>query len=89
MSDKTKYYLIEENDLREILVGYFSNIVLERDGVDNWCWYMESRNEFIQEFFPDKKKREIRENYNFYDCADEFMKEYKYIEVDSDEKIHK
>lgn len=44
-----KQYLIKEEELREMLLAWYKMQVLERDGVDNWEWYMESRTEFIKD----------------------------------------
>ena len=48
MSEK-KQYLIDEDALRELLAAAHTLNILERDGVDNWQWYMEGRNEYLAE----------------------------------------
>ena len=48
MSDK-KQYLIDEDTLRELLYSSHKLAILERDGVDNWSWYMEGREEYLTE----------------------------------------
>lgn len=46
MSEK-KQYLIDEDTLKELLYASHKLAILERDGVDNWAWYMESYNEYL------------------------------------------
>jgi hypothetical protein len=48
MSEK-KQYLIDEDTLRELLYASHKLEILERDGVDNWRWYMEGRTEYLAE----------------------------------------
>lgn len=43
----SKQYLIDEDTLKELLRDSFTLAVLDRDGVDNWEWYMESRKELL------------------------------------------
>ena len=43
----SKQYLIDEETLRELLRAAHTLTILERDGVDNWSWYMEGRNEYL------------------------------------------
>ena len=42
-----KQYLIDEDTLRELLRAEHTLAILERDGVDNWEWCMESRKEYL------------------------------------------
>ena len=42
-----KQYLIDEDTLRELLRAGHTLAILERDGVDNWQWYMEGRKEYL------------------------------------------
>ena len=44
-----KQYLIDEETLKELLCDSHTLAILERDGVDNWEWYMESRKEYLAE----------------------------------------
>ena len=45
----SKQYLIDEGTLRELLYDSHKLAILERDGVDNWQWYMESYDEYLAE----------------------------------------
>ena len=44
-----KQYLIDEDTLRSLLADSHTLGILERDGVDNWTWYMDGRNEYLAE----------------------------------------
>ena len=43
-----KKYIIEEEDLRELLNGYLQFIALDEGGVDNWEWCGESCYDFLE-----------------------------------------
>ena len=43
----SKQYLIDEETLRKLLHAEHTLAILERDGVDNWQWYMEGREEYL------------------------------------------
>lgn len=45
----SKQYLIDEDTLKELLFASHKLEILERDGVDNWWGYMESRTEYLTE----------------------------------------
>ena len=45
----SKQYLIDEDTLKELLYASHKLEILERDGVDNWSWYMEGRTEYLAE----------------------------------------
>ena len=44
-----KQYLIDEDTLKELLHDSHTLAILERDGVDNWEWYMEGRIRYLAE----------------------------------------
>ena len=44
-----KQYLINEDTLKELLHDSHKLAILERDGVDNWSWYMEGRTQYLAE----------------------------------------
>ena len=48
MSEK-KQYLIDEDTLKALLYDSHKLAILDRDGVDNWRWYMEGRNQYLAE----------------------------------------
>lgn len=78
-----KYYLVSENDLIDLLETSIWRQMLERDGVDNWTWYGESRKDIIREYFPDKTDEELKD-YNFNDCAEEDIKSYNFVEKEDE-----
>ena len=45
----SKNYIVPEERLLELLEAEARLNCLEWDGVDNWSWYMESRDRFIAE----------------------------------------
>ena len=58
-----RLFVLNEKEMIELLDGYLRWRMLESDGVDNWSWYGESRNETIREFHPDHPTDdEIQEN---------------------------
>lgn len=44
-----KYYIVEENLLKELWINDLKLAALESGGVDNWEWYGESINDFLKE----------------------------------------
>lgn len=42
-------YIISKERLLELLKAEDELNVLERDGVDNWTWYMEGRRQYLKE----------------------------------------
>lgn len=48
MNEK-KQYLIDEDTLKELLRDSHKLAILERDGVDNWTWYMTGLEEYLAE----------------------------------------
>ena len=47
-----RQYVVDEKTLRYLLYCEMEVDMLERDGVDNWSWYGESRRETKAEFYP-------------------------------------
>lgn len=85
-------FVVEEADLREMLVALIEKDMLTRDGVDNWSWYGESYHEAIQDFYPELITiEEIRENdIGFQECADAIIEAGKYPEmVDNTDLINR
>lgn len=42
-------YIVSKERLLELLKAEDKLNVLERDGVDNWTWYMEGRRQYLKE----------------------------------------
>lgn len=75
-----KYYLVKEEELINLLVNLYKMDALERDGVDNWCWYGESFREVIKERLSGKVTKESLKSAWFDDCAALDLNNYEYIE---------
>ena len=45
----SKYFIIEEKEMRRMLENHLKLIALERGGVDNWSYYSDSLNDFLNE----------------------------------------
>ena len=75
-----KYFKVSEAELRDYLLAVNQLACLERDGVDNWTWYMESRAEFIAECLG-KTIEEVKENdLDFEDVVDLDIQSFQEIE---------
>lgn len=44
-------YIIDEEELRELLYSYYKLVALEYGGVDNWEWYSESQEDYLNFVF--------------------------------------
>lgn len=65
-----RYFKVSELELRDYLLAVNKLACLERDGVDDWEWYMASRKEFIAECLG-KTVEEVEENdLDFEDVVD-------------------
>ena len=70
-------YLITEKRLLELLEAELKLICLERDGVDNWEWYMEGAARFLSEVL-NLSIDQIREyDYDFMDAAKCSLKSFQ------------
>lgn len=74
-----KYYQISENDLLALLTIRNEYQCLDADGVDNWEWYMESKNQFISEALNIPIKKVEEEDLDFSDIAEAELKSFKEI----------
>jgi hypothetical protein len=80
-------FVIDEADLKEMLIALMEYHMNRRDGVDNWEWYGESSLETVQDFYPEPLSiDDIRENdIGFEECAEAMIEAGKYPEqVDMD-----
>lgn len=73
-------YIISKERLLELLKAEDELNVLERDGVDNWTWYMEGRRQYL------KEGAEIygvnideNEDFNFEDLAELALQDFEEI----------
>lgn len=74
-----KYYQISENDLLALLTIRNEYQCLDADGVDNWEWYMESKNQFISEALNIPIEKVEEEDLDFSDVAEAELKSFKEI----------
>lgn len=85
----TEYYLVEREELVELIASQLKLIALEQDGVDNWCGYGESFKDVKRSNIPDAlysdpeisdmEKEDFRDtNITFYKVATAIVKyDYK------------
>lgn len=53
MSEKQRQYKVPEKILRELIMAKAELEALEAGGVDNWCWYSESKSDYLSDYFSD------------------------------------
>ena len=46
-------YLVKKSTLIDLIAGYYKLVALENSGVDNWDWYEESLQSWIEEVRED------------------------------------
>lgn len=66
----SKQYIVDETELLDLLENYYKMTVLERDGVDNWSWYMEGKKDFL--------KCAIKQNPKYQECNNEQIEDMIY-----------
>lgn len=74
-----KYYQISENDLLTLLTIRNECQCLDAEGVDNWEWYMENKNQFISEALNIPIEKVEEEDLDFSDVAEAELKSFKEI----------
>lgn len=74
-----KYYQISENDLLALLTIRNEYQCLDAEGVDNWEWYMENKNQFISEALNIPIEKVEEEDLDFSDVAEAELKSFKEI----------
>lgn len=76
-----KFYKISESELIELLTDSLRLTALDEGGVDNWTWYGDSFNEFLQGAMKDEglKPEEEDEDFGFRDLAKLYLKDYQEI----------
>ena len=73
-------YLIYEDTLKQILAGYYKLCALEQDGVDNWEWYSEACNNWLNKMRPANLDKDEAWNYGFEEfVADIIPSKFKEI----------
>lgn len=75
----SKSYIVSEERLLELLEAENTLCCLNWDGVDNWSWYMESRERYIAEALQ-ITEAEVRENdLDFIDVAKAELADFKQL----------
>lgn len=64
-----RQFIVCEARLIELLAAEMKLEELERDGVDNWTWYGEGRQECIKEFAGGRLSEEELEDADYEDIA--------------------
>ncbi len=79
-------YIISEERLLELLSQELALHVLERDGVDNWEWYMEGKQNILSEIAQMNNIDVYDEGYiEFEEIAADFIKDFELLEVKNGE----
>lgn len=55
--EKEEYYLIKKETLLQLISDSLALECLDADGVDNWSWYMTSRDEMIANYLKSQLKK--------------------------------
>lgn len=76
-----RYYLINEKRLKELLIAEMKLIELERDGVDNWEWYGEGRENYLKELATGYEL-EYNEELEYEDIAEKDLENFEFYKED-------
>lgn len=60
--DGEKSYKVPEHILRRLIMAEAELQALEAGGVDNWCWYCESKTDYLNDYFSDNDPQWFEEN---------------------------
>lgn len=66
----TKFYLVPENELIELIKSQMRDEMCCRDGVDSWEWYGESYVSVAEDFAPE----DYRGDLEFDEVAEAYVK---------------
>lgn len=78
--DGEKSYKVPEHILRRLIMSEAVLQALEAGGVDNWCWYSESRQDYLNDYFSDREPQWFEENEpDFGMIADEQIERYEEV----------
>lgn len=71
-----KQYIINEDDLRDLLHSYYLLSALEYGGVDNWDWYSESIEDYLDFVFNGQDVKYKRRAEYFNHLIEDELKKY-------------
>ena len=74
-----KKYILTETQLLELLQDSLQLSYLESNGVDNWEWYGEGRNEFIADCLEISEEEVVKNELDMLDVAKECLSNYKEV----------
>lgn len=73
-------YILTEGQLLSLLEDRLTLQCLNTDGVDNWSWYMESKNSIIAEILKIPIEEVVNNGLTFRDAAKREINQYSKIE---------
>lgn len=71
INGEEKVYKISRSRLKRLLMAEHELNALEAGGVDNWSWYSDSRNDYLQEY----RDEQDNEDLYFDDIAEQEIEE--------------
>lgn len=66
----TRNIILTETEFKTIYCGYLKYLALNNGGVDNWGWYGESLNDFLQSCYFENHPDRTTEDFNNEECYD-------------------
>lgn len=78
--NKEKYYKISETQLRDLLESSLKLDQLYADGVDNWEWYGEGREQFIANCLGCSIEEVEENDYYWEDVVSKELESFEVIE---------
>lgn len=69
-------YIVDEKELRELLYSYYKLEALEYGGVDNWEWYGESQEDYLDFVFSGSDADYMYPDEGFGFLVDDEIKKY-------------
>ena len=73
-------YILTEGQLLSLLEDKITLQSLETDGVENWVWYMESKNTIISDILKIPVEEVVKKQLTFKDAAKKELNQYSKIE---------
>ena len=70
-------YIIDEKELRELLYSYYKLKALEYGGVDNWEWYGEAQEDYLDFVFSGSDADYMFNNEGLEFLVNDEIKKYK------------
>lgn len=75
-----RQYKVSEKELLELIAAKAELEALESGGVDNWCWYSESRSDYLHDYFSDYEPNFFKTNeVDFEMVADREINRYEEV----------